>query len=447
VDPTITRCRPVRRSVASLVLVAAGVLAMAACGGSSQGASTTSNGTVNITMWYQSTGTSLQALNTVVANFNASQSKYHVTADYIAPSGTSETAFTAKLATALSSGSGPAVVWADSEPAYIPQLINTGQVVNLASFMNASTNGLPASAFNHAMLETGTFNGQVYALPVDGGDYAVIYNKELFAKAGITSTPTTWAQLTSDAQKLTKNGTYGFYVPFGTAEWTVWIYESMLWSEGGQFLNSANTKAEFDSPAGVAALNVWLNLIKQHLSYPSDLSNSTEASGYPGFQAGKVAMYIDGSYDLPTDDNALGESDVGVFPFPATKESAMNVGTDMALMFKGAKAQEDASWAFIRYALSPTVQAQYDITAGFIPTVNATASTPAFKAYVKSDPRLSIFVNELEYAHTRPSIAAYEQVSTDLGQQLDSAFLGNTSAAQALSMAQSQADNALSSSS
>jgi multiple sugar transport system substrate-binding protein len=440
-----------RRGALSLAVALGTAMTFTACGSSSHsntaGKSGSSGGVTDITLWQQDTGTSLQALNTVVSGFNSSQNKYHVTSQYIAPDGTSETAFTAKLATALTSHSGPQLTWSDSEPAYVPELVNTGDVVNLQSFMNSQTDGLPASAFNAAMLDTGTFNGKIYALPCDGGDYAIMYNKKLFKQAGITSTPKTWAQLTTDAQKLTKNGVYGFYVPFGTQEWTVWTYESMLWSEGGQFLNANNTKAEFDSPQGVAALNVWLNLIHTHLSYPSDLATSTQSSGYPGFQDSKVAMYIDGSYDLPTDDKALGQSNVGVFAFPATQQYAMNTGTNMAVMLKGTKVQEAASWAFIKYALSPDVQAKYDITAGFLPTVKATGDTPAFKAYLKTDPRLAVFLDELDHAHTRPSIKAYQAISTDLGLQLESAFLGKTSAAQALKTAAAQANKTLSSAS
>lgn len=404
-----------------------------------------SGSTVNVTLWEQDTGTSAQALKAGVDSFNSSQSKIHVNMQYIPAVGTSETAFTAKVATALSSGTGPDLVWSDSEPDYVPELVATGDVINLGSWMK--NDGLPASSFYPAMLDTGTFNGTVYALPCDGGDYAIMYNKKLFAQAGITSTPTTWAQLAADAKKLTKNGVYGFYVPWGTAEWTVWTWEAMLWSEGGQFLNASNTHAEFDSPQGISALNVWVNMLKQHIAYPSDLANSVESSGYPGFQDGKVAMYIDGSYDLPTNDSALGKSDVGVFAFPKTRQYAMNTGTNMAVMFKASSTVENATWTFIKYMLSPNVQAKYDVTAGFLPTIKATGNTATYKKFLATDPRLNVFLNELNYAHTRPSIKSYEAISVDLGQQLEAAFLGKVSASQALKTAEGQANSILSSAS
>lgn len=413
-------------------------------GGGGGGGGKSSGGTVDITVWNQATGTQVPALNAMVKAFNASQNKVHVNNQLIAAVGTSETAFTSKVATAVSSGSGPNVVFADTEPFFVPQLINTGKVVPLNSYMAQSTNGMPAKDFVPAMLQTGEVNGKVYSVPSDGGDYAIFYNKKLFKQAGITSTPKTWAQLETDAKKLTHGGTYGFYVPWGQEEWTVWTYESMLWSNGGTFLNSSNTKAEFASPKGVAALQVWLNMLKDKTAYPTNLATSQQSSGYPGFQDGKIAMYIDGSYDIPTNDKALGSANVGVFAFPAMTQHAMNTGTDNTLMFKGTPAQEKASWDFIQYTLRPSVQAKYDVTTGFLPTTLPTADDPAYKAELAKDPRLNVFQDELKYAHTRPSIAKYEQISVDLGIQLESAFLGKESAQQALTKAQSQANQILS---
>ncbi|MBK0296331.1 extracellular solute-binding protein, partial [Bacillus sp. S34] len=66
-------------------------------------------------------------------------------------------------------------------------------------------------------LATGKFEGKTYTLPTDIGDYAVVYNKQMFKEAGITDTPTTWAELQADAKKLTKGTTqYGMYLPIGT---------------------------------------------------------------------------------------------------------------------------------------------------------------------------------------------------------------------------------------
>jgi multiple sugar transport system substrate-binding protein len=322
----------------------------------------------------------------------------------------------------------------------------TGDVIALNSYM--AKDGRPGSYFYPAMMKASTFSGKVYSFPTDGGDYAILYNKKIFKEAGITATPTTWAQVAADSAKITSKlkGIYGFYVPFGVNEWTVWTFESMLWSEGGHFLNNNGTKALFGSPAGVAGLNVWVNLLKKHLAYPSSLANSSQNSGYPGFQDGKVAMYIDGSYRMGIDDTALGKANVGVFQFPKTKEYAMNTGTNQSFMLKGTPAQEACEWDYLKYMTEPSVQAKWDVATGFIPTVRAVAQTPTYKAFVAKDPRLNVFVHELQYAHTRPSIQNYAQISAELGKQIEAALMQQETAKAALSAAQSQANQILASS-
>ncbi len=429
------------RSGRGRLRLAAGLLAgpLAVVGMSS--AAHASSSVTNLNMWQGDTGPAATALAAQVAGFNSAYgNSCHVTSNFIAATGH---AFTPKLLTALSSGSGPNLVLSYSEPQDMAEVAATGHVVTLNPLM--AKDGRPASSFYPAMLKASTFGSKVDSFPTDGGDYAVLYNKAIFRKAGITGVPTTWAQLAADAAKITQKekGVYGFYVPFGVNEWTVWTFESMLWSEGGHFLNQNNTKALFGSPAGVAGLNVWVNLLKQHLAYPSSLADTSQNAGYPGFQDGKVAMYIDGSYDLGIDDKALGAANVGVFQFPKVKTFAMNTGTNQSFMMTGTKAQETCEWDYLKYMTSPTVQAKWDVATGFLPTVRAVAQTPVYKAFVAKDPRLNVFVHELQYAHTRPSIQNYAQISAELGKQIESALMGQETAQQALSAAQAQANQIL----
>ena len=60
-----------------------------------------------------------------------------------------------------------------------------------------------------------TQNGSVNGFPWFGGVRGIWYRTDEFKAAGITSPPTTWPQLVTDAQKLmAKNpGTYGIGAP------------------------------------------------------------------------------------------------------------------------------------------------------------------------------------------------------------------------------------------
>ncbi|MCS7460067.1 sugar ABC transporter substrate-binding protein [Paenibacillus doosanensis] len=71
-----------------------------------------------------------------------------------------------------------------------------------------------------AMPDLNQFDGKMYSLPNYGSTMRLVYNKDLFDKAGIAKPPTTLAELVEDAKKLTAagkaTGAYGFALPFKT---------------------------------------------------------------------------------------------------------------------------------------------------------------------------------------------------------------------------------------
>ena len=87
------------------------------------------------------------------------------------------------------------------------------------------------------MLANDTQNGQTYAVPWFGGVRGVWYRTDQFTKAGITSPPTTWAQLVADAEKLqqTYPGTYGFDAITNNTN----AFASFVWGAGGQIATQA----------------------------------------------------------------------------------------------------------------------------------------------------------------------------------------------------------------
>ena len=60
----------------------------------------------------------------------------------------------------------------------------------------------------------------------------------------------------ADAKALTNPAKKQFGTAYVTpgSEDTVWHWEALLWEAGGQILNAGNTKAAFDSPAGLKSL-------------------------------------------------------------------------------------------------------------------------------------------------------------------------------------------------
>jgi|GEM_PF-1115368 multiple sugar transport system substrate-binding protein len=430
-----------RRRILAGVVGLVSIAALGACsGGSVTGSSASGGGRTQINIWWDYTAGSATAAQDIVTQFNGSQDKYQAVAQFGAPSDQ----FDAKLINAVKNGQGPNLVIGDSTPQNIGLVTETGKVLPLDSYLSDPSSTITKSNFTPGMLSTGTFKGTLYTLPTDIGDYAIVYNKKMFADAGITSTPTTWSELAADAAKLTKGTTqYGIYLPISSGEWPVFTWQSMLWGAGGEFLNSDNTKAEFNSQAGIDALSAWVDLIKSHNAYPQSLFSSTNNGGTAALTAQKVAMAYDGAYNLGTLDKALGADNVGVFAAPGLKQPGMNLGTDNSYLLKGTTATEQGSWQFLQYWLKPSVQATWDVSTGYFPSNSDTSNDPTWKSYLEKNPRIPVFVKELEYAKARPSITSYSEVSNALSQELTAAMMGQSSPADALNAAATKAQGIL----
>ena len=207
---------------------------------------------VTFTYWTSGWGTS--EITAIDNAFDAANPGYKVTGDYIAKSDE----FLPKVTAALKTNTQPTVVL-DQQTYDLPFYQESGKLIPL-------TGQIPATNSLYPLIKKSLFyHGQQLGMALSGfGDIALYYNKADFAAAGITAPPKTWTQLTADAIKLTDPAAkrWGFYVPLGDAEWISYHWEPVLWGDGGSLLNSAGTKATFDSPAGVKALDTWITILK-----------------------------------------------------------------------------------------------------------------------------------------------------------------------------------------
>ena len=131
--------------------------------------------------------------------------------------------------------------------------------------------------------------GQLYCVPhridVRGNPYRI----SILAENGITETPVTWEDMAAAAQKLVKwEGDK--LVRAGTSPW--WTrpahqYMHTLWQAGGELFTPDGTKAGFNTPEGVQALQYMIDLF--HITYPKG-QGQLETSPIPHFVTGREPL-------------------------------------------------------------------------------------------------------------------------------------------------------------
>ena len=230
--------------------------------------------------------------------------------------------------------------------AWVPQLLELNALADISKAMSPE-----ALADYTAGLGAYTVNGEIVAIPYFGQGYAMFYNKDLFAQAGITELPKTFDEVLAAAEKISALGNdangnkiYGLGLVNSQKELAEgYNIFPWLWARGGDF--EQNGEIVLDSEANLKAYQEIADLYAKGIS-PKGQSfkemRNLFATGNLGMfwdLQSQTASFIQGS--------ALGEefvNHIGAFPIPGMNAGdAVGYNDDVCLvMFKTCKNPEAA---------------------------------------------------------------------------------------------------------
>jgi multiple sugar transport system substrate-binding protein len=316
-----------------------------------------------------------------------------------------------------------------------PKLIDLSDVVKKPDFK--------WDDFYPSEQQAATVDGKVVGVPALVDNLSLVYNKAMFKAAGVPL-PTaswTWDDFRSAAKKLTdpakKN--YGWaYVNDGSED-TVWRFLPLLWQAGGELLNSDNTKPAFDSPAGKQALDLLQGMAVTDKSVYLDNGNGNYLNL---FNSGKIAMLWTGPWDLSSINKDV---DYGVTLLPGNNGNHETIsGPDLYMGFKHSAGRADTAVKFMTWLTSAPVHLQFAIATGDLPLRESESKLPAYSQFLAKYPANKVFVDNLDNVkHVRPNIASYGEVSTAVGQMVQSVLLGQADPQKALDTASDQVTGVL----
>jgi ABC-type glycerol-3-phosphate transport system substrate-binding protein len=231
--------------------------------------------------------------------------------------------------------------------AYAKQLQASGQFPDLLQSITPSTfapagliSPYPQSWVNANFLDPmgNAYKGKVYIPPTNSQIIPMVfYNKKLFAQAGITATPTTWAQFMADCAKFKAAGItpieLGGGDSFAAAMPLTGVMSVDVLGKDPNWLQQryAGT-AHFTDPNVEAAAAKYRTMVTDGYFEPGALSVSY-ADSITNFLAGKSAMYMMGSWFLGSIP-AASAANFGSFLTPSADGSVVvpyAVGGSMAI--------------------------------------------------------------------------------------------------------------------
>ncbi|WP_099221043.1 ABC transporter substrate-binding protein [Listeria costaricensis] len=413
-----------------LALLSVGlVLGLSACGGGSDSSSSESsgknkNGKEEIVMWGSWSGDQIDQLNKQIDTYNKSQDKYEV--KYVMQENVEE-----KLLTSIAGGEVPDLIMWDryQTPLYaskgvlqpIDELVKKDGI-NLDDFYEQSVNEME-------------YDGKLYGLPLLNDCRVLFYNKDLMAEAGIETPPTTWDELATDAQKMTKwDGDK--LTQAGMNIQDVGLFNLYLLQAGGTLLNEDGTKTAFNSEQGLEVLNYWDKLQNDLKVYKRGFDDGTDQ-----FAAGNEAMMYNGPWALADYDKVDGLNyGLAQPPTGPSGDKGAIMGGFGLVMPKDAKHQ-DGAWDFMKWwTTQPENGVEFAKISGWLPANKVAANDE----YFTEDPRYSVFVDTMNYAETRPTALGYSDVENlALTPQLEKFMNGDITAEKALSNAEKEGNKIL----
>src|SRR4051794_17794623 len=307
---------------------AALALAVAGCGGGggagkppAQTSGARSGGPVTLKVWVGWSARELKVFKGVVADYH----KLHPNVTVDVTGGINDN----KIVAAIRAGSPPDVV--SSFNSYnVGVYCGTGGWIDLSPFMKKA--GISTTDFPAATNYYTQYAGKKCALPLLADTYGLYYNKALFKQAGISGPPKTMSELLTDAKKLTVKNSDGSLKQVGIDPF-IGFYENVperwIQSYGGKYVDQQGHAILSKQPAWPKWLNWQKSLIdyygyKTLVRFQSGLGDEFSASN--AFEAGKVAMNLDGEWRVAFIHAEHPTLNYGTAPMPVAKPSLYGSG-------------------------------------------------------------------------------------------------------------------------
>lgn len=376
-------------------------------GGSGDAAATSSDGVEEITWMFWDDLNATEDLislgyKDVVDRFNKDyEGKYHVT-----PITTNLEEYYTKLNALVASNETPDVFIVSPGP-NLDVYVEPGVAADLTDDLKAD-GWMDTFNGGEGAFSQQTYDGKIYAIPLNIAAACVFYNTEMFEKAGISTMPTDWDGLIDACDKLQAAGYTPLTISAGTA-WCLSMLAGYLCDAEGVDLDAIDAgTAHWTDANVVAAANKMLELSKY---FQPTAAGDTNDVATANFYNEEAAMLIQGSWAIAqiNGSNPDFEDKCGVFAFPGTNGRVIAKSDSLAM---SANTQhKEAALAFMKYFTDDTAQKYTAEIGGKIPVTKVdydADKAPAQLAYV-----MDVFSNASStFGFYNESLASTEAGST-----------------------------------
>ena len=355
---------------------------------------------VEITFWHSMGGVNGEAIAKMVADFNAAyEGKIKVNVEY---QGTYDDAINKIKAAGMGALPCDVVQVYDIGSRF---MIDSGWAKPMQEMIDAE--GYDISQIEPNIAAYYTIDGKLYSMPFNSSTPLLYYNKTAFKEAGLDpeTPPKNFDEIIEMAAKLKVLAADGSVARYGFGMGNYgWFFEQWQGKMAKHYVDNGNgrearaTKVVFDQSGGAEAVfNVWKRLLDGGvITYLNRGNNDAKAA----FIAGKIAITLESTAALKSLLTNVGDSfeiGTGFFPniHPDDQGGVSIGGGSLWMLASGNEAKQNAAWEFIKYMISPDVQAFWNAQTGYFPITVATHELDAFKANLAKYPQFGTAIEQL----------------------------------------------------
>jgi multiple sugar transport system substrate-binding protein len=326
-----------------------------------------------------------------------------------------------KYATAAAGGSAPDFVSLDL--VYSPAFAASGALEDLTDLAKS----LPYfDQLSKAHVGTGTYEGQIYALPMSADASVLLWNKKLFKQAGLDPEkgPTNWQEILDAAGKVNALGgdIRGFYFPGACGGCNAFTFMPLIWASGGDILVDDGKRANIDSPQMHDAIDFYREIVSKGY-IPESAKTDSGKNFFGGFATDKVGISPIGAFAIGNLVKNYPTVEFGVTYLPGKTGGKASFGGGDDFIVTAGRDNLDAAKEFLEFVYSLEGQTLL-AKGGSLPT----RSDIATEAVKDLDERYQIATEAMKLGRTPVSPVYNDIFNSSTGpwkQMLNEVFFGN----------------------
>ncbi|ADL03797.1 ABC transporter substrate-binding protein [Lacrimispora saccharolytica] len=291
-----------------------------------------------------------------------------------------------------------------------------------------------ASGFNQTALKAFQYEGKQFGIPNSFSNVVLIYNKDLFDKAG-AAYPTddwTWTEMLEAAKKIRalSQDTYGLYRPISFHEFYKGVKQN-----GGSLLSEDGRKFTVNLPQNVETLEIMSGWVKDSNVMPSD-AQMGGMGDWDLFKTGRLGMIVTGIWAFSDfTDNCNFTWDVALEPGNTAKATHF---FSNAYVVNKETGNPEAAAALAAFLAGNKEAAQIRVDASWeLPPVTYSDVLDSYLEVTPPENREAVF-QSLDYLVTPPVVKQQSEMQEIITKHLNNSISGNVTAKDALDECQAE---------